>query len=268
MVPVGMETPIIQPGRVCPAWAGNGAVRCVAAMDLSMTSNEKRGCQVKKILSMISLSVVLCIMSGCQSGQESNTVQDSTEILHEEDKPVEYNDGSDIKIEEETEENQEMSELDEDMQGSGEIPCPECSGTGAASQCANCGGTGYDTDTKQVCVKCFGAGEKFCERCKGWGMLNSSGYPETPSVPGGESDYHIDVNGSAGMGNGEQTCPYCMGGKKKCDVCNGSGLVERYNSAPYYGGDSSMGKWQNESCTGCSGQGYYDCPVCGGDGKY
>lgn len=156
---------------------------------------------------MISLSIVLCIMSGCQSGQESNTVQDSTEILHEEDKPVEYNDGSDIKIEEETEENQEMSELDEDMQGSGEIPCPECSGTGVASQCANCGGTGYDTDTKQVCVKCFGAGEKFCERCKGWGMLNSSGYSETPSVPGG---------------------------------------------------DSSMGKWQNESCTGCSGQGYYD----------
>ena len=150
---------------------------------------------MKKILSMISLSVVLCIMSGCQSGQELNNVQDSTEVLQEKDKPVEYNDGSDIKIEEETEENQEMSELGEDMQESGEIPCPDCSGTGVASQCANCSGTGYDTDTKQVCVKCFGAGEKFCERCKGWGTLNSSGYPATPSVPGGESDYYIDVNG-------------------------------------------------------------------------
>lgn len=43
MVPVGAETPIIRPGRACPAWAGNGAVRCAAAMDLSMTSNKKRG---------------------------------------------------------------------------------------------------------------------------------------------------------------------------------------------------------------------------------
>ena len=54
MVPVGVETPIIQPGRVCPAWAGNDAVRCAAAMDLSMTSNERVRIS-KKILRLTSM---------------------------------------------------------------------------------------------------------------------------------------------------------------------------------------------------------------------
>lgn len=48
MVPVGMEIPIIRPGRARPVWEENGAVRSAAAMGLSMTSNEKRGYQVKK----------------------------------------------------------------------------------------------------------------------------------------------------------------------------------------------------------------------------
>ena len=141
----------------------------------------------------------------------------------------------------ETQENEEPSDEN------GIHPCPDCQGEGRVGICSNCGGSGYDKKIKQICIKCLSTGKNRCDRCDGYGMLDSNGNgvgtnippaqqtPNTPNAPQKESS----------------KCWICHG-DGKCNNCGGSG---KYEFNP---------EWAGDSCRTCGGSGR--CKACGGRG--
>lgn len=149
-------------------------------------------------------------------------------------------------------------------------PCPDCGGEGRAGECANCGGSGYDVKTKQICTACLATGKNSCDTCKGYGMLDSQGNGVRINVPQTQTGGVNDPSGTENNTKGE-LCnePKCKGGVRLCGVCKGAKQVERVETGPYYGGkNSAMGtKIFLVDCSGCKGRGYVDCVRCGGDGR-
>lgn len=141
--------------------------------------------------------------------------------------------------------------------------CSECEGEGRTGICSNCKGDGYDKNTKQICVVCLTTGKNLCDVCDGYGMLDSNGKgvatSDTPVVNRNQSNnFNNSLNNTS-----RRKCsdPECVGGKRKCDVCGGGGLVERIQTAPYFGGYRKKAQTTFKKCTACK-NGYVDCLRC------
>lgn len=127
--------------------------------------------------------------------------------------------------------------------------CPDCNGEGRLGSCDNCQGTGYDKKAKQICVKCLHTGKKRCERCDGYGMIDSNGNGTSGNTYSGSPSVTTpDVNTYS---HHSSECWFCHG-DGLCDNCGGSG---RYTYNPDFAGDS---------CRTCDGTGR--CPGCNGKG--
>lgn len=129
-------------------------------------------------------------------------------------------------------------------------PCPDCNGEGCIGTCSNCGGDGWDAEAQQICVKCLHTGKNKCERCDGYGMLDSNGngvgtnttpVQPTPTIPNALDGTTIEP----------ATCWICLG-DGLCNNCDGTG---RYAFNP---------EWAGDRCRTCDGTGR--CASCNGRG--
>ena len=145
----------------------------------------------------------------------------------------------------------------EDIQGKQESsdgstgihPCPDCQGEGRTGICSNCDGSGWDKKTKQICVKCLSTGKNRCDRCHGYGMLDSNGNGVGTNVP----PAHQTPDSPNTPPKELSKCWICHG-DGKCNNCGGSG---RYEFNP---------EWAGDLCRTCNGDG--KCPSCHGKGFY
>jgi len=69
-------------------------------------------------------------------------------------------------------------------------------------------------------------------------MLDNNGNGVGVNNPNVGSQNRVGDLYSSRDGANRQRCPEvdCEGGRRKCKVCDGGGLVERKKTSPYYGG--------------------------------
>lgn len=141
--------------------------------------------------------------------------------------------------------------------------CPDCEGEGRTGICTNCDGEGYDIKTQQICINCLTTGKNRCDRCEGYGMLDNNGNGVGINNPNVGNQSRFGDLYSSQNGTNRQRCPEadCEGGRRKCDVCDGGGLVKRIKTSPYYGGYKKKAVTTFEKCVACQG-GYVDCLRC------
>lgn len=128
-------------------------------------------------------------------------------------------------------------------------PCPECQGEGRTGICANCGGDGWDENTRQICTKCLHTGKNRCERCDGYGMLDSNGNGVGTNIP---SSSHSTPVPDYSTEQAHSECWICHGD----GLCNNCGGTGRYEFNPEWAGDYCRTCKGDGRCTGCNGRGY------------
>lgn len=129
--------------------------------------------------------------------------------------------------------------------------CPNCNGEGRIGTCENCQGTGYDKKTNQICVECLHTGKKRCEKCDGYGMIDSNGNGTSGSNDYGSQPRSAETSDVGTYFHHSSECWTCHG-NGLCNNCAGTG---RYAYNPDYAGDF---------CRTCDGTGR--CPGCNGKG--
>ena len=129
--------------------------------------------------------------------------------------------------------------------------CPDCKGEGRLGSCKTCGGDGWDENRGQSCVKCLHTGKNRCERCDGYGMLDSNGNGVSTNAPSAQQNPN-DYLPDSSYGQSDSKCWSCKG-EGVCQNCGGSG---RYGFNP---------EWAGDGCKTCGGTGR--CPACDGRGR-
>lgn len=206
----------------------------------------------KKIKLLILSVAIVFLLCSCGQAEESsleNTIdpyisQDRSQITEESSDVTNQEKKNAIILDGSREKTLPSSEPIEDI-----TACPDCNGEGRIGTCENCQGTGYDKKTKQICVKCLHTGKTRCERCDGYGMIDSNG-KGTSGVSNSRSQ-DVELPATNNYPHHSSECWYCHG-NGLCDNCGGTG---RYAYNPEYAGDY---------CRTCDGTGR--CPGCNGKG--
>jgi len=131
--------------------------------------------------------------------------------------------------------------------GHGGFPCPQCKSPKPCPACRN--------SKRMTCFQCLGEG-RFpveCDKCVGFGFCPCS----STCVGGRKICRECTGSGvvrfvSGGRKAGKRKCPKCKGrGWEKCKICHGKGKRACPPVAEY------------ESCSECKGEGGIPCEVCG-----
>lgn len=104
--------------------------------------------------------------------------------------------------------------------GSGWLECDICGRDGSIGICHMCNGAGgqwwdgaNDTKVWETCKSCLGDGQEHCYNCNNEGKGEKPGYAKC---------YRCE-----GVGSNTENCTICDGGKNICPDCEGSGVISK-----------------------------------------
>ena len=121
------------------------------------------------------------------------------------------------------------------------IICNECLGMGQVG-CSLCHRSGYIR-----CKSCMGSGEIRCTACNGRGDTGCFWCGGTGRKEEGSGENRRTVSCGSCGGSGRKNCTKCVGGRKTCSECAGTG---------------------KNTCHICGGSGHVDCSSCDAQGFF
>lgn len=138
-----------------------------------------------------------------------------------------------------------------------QVKCKKCSGSGLASVCGDCHGTG-----KVDCFKCAGIGKyrEWCPTCHSAGYVLKTRLINCKTCHG-KGYYYNSSHSLHRCFDCHETGQVKEKYKEPCPFCGGAGRSPYEVTCPECKGEKKL------MCESCHGSGHIKCDVCGGTGR-